>query len=214
MIRRPPRSTLFPYTTLFRSGGRPRGGEAAVPHRRRGPVRRPGRPGLADPPAHRRGGRGAARRRALLGRHDPQAHRHRGRASRRRPPRPRPRRAPRARHPAGAVHRLRHRDHGRRGGSGGVTGLAEREAAVLWPTYVRPQVEFVRGEGVRLWDARGREYLDFLGGIAVVAAGHAHPKVVAAVAGQLATLGHTSNLYFTGPQVDLAERLVDRFGPP
>jgi acetylornithine/N-succinyldiaminopimelate aminotransferase len=90
--------------------------------------------------------------------------------------------------------------------------IAAREAAVLWPTYLRPQVEFVRGEGVRLWDVGGREYLDFLGGIAVVAAGHAHPKVVAAVAGQLATLGHTSNLYFTGPQVDLAERLVDRFG--
>jgi acetylornithine aminotransferase len=90
--------------------------------------------------------------------------------------------------------------------------IAAREAAVLWPTYLRPQVEFVRGEGVSLWDVHGREYLDFLGGIAVVAAGHAHPKVVAAVAGQLATLGHTSNLYFTGPQVDLAERLVDRFG--
>lgn len=90
--------------------------------------------------------------------------------------------------------------------------IAAREASVLWPTYLRPQVEFVRGEGVRLWDVDGREYLDFLGGIAVVAAGHAHPKVVAAVAGQLATLGHTSNLYFTGPQVDLAERLVDRFG--
>jgi acetylornithine/N-succinyldiaminopimelate aminotransferase len=90
--------------------------------------------------------------------------------------------------------------------------IAAREAAVLWPTYLRPQVEFVRGEGVRLWDVHGREYLDFLGGIAVVAAGHAHPKVVSAVAGQLATLGHTSNLYFTGPQVDLAERLVDRFG--
>ncbi len=93
-----------------------------------------------------------------------------------------------------------------------MTGLAEREAAVLWPTYVRPQVEFVRGQGVRLWDSRGREYLDFLGGIAVVAAGHAHPRVVEAVTSQLGTLGHTSNLYFTGPQVELAERLVDRFG--
>ncbi len=92
--------------------------------------------------------------------------------------------------------------------------FAAREAAVLWPTYVRPPVVFTRGEGVRLWDANGREYLDFLGGIAVVAAGHAHPHVVEAVSGQLAALGHTSNLYFTGPQVDLAERLVDRFGPP
>ncbi len=95
-----------------------------------------------------------------------------------------------------------------------MTDIADREAAVLWPTYARPPVQFVRGDGVRLYDAEGREYLDFLGGIAVVAAGHAHPRVVAAVAGQLATLGHTSNLYFTGPQVDLAERLVDRFGPP
>ena len=93
-----------------------------------------------------------------------------------------------------------------------MTSIASRESAVLWPTYVRAPVEFVRGEGTRLFDADGREYLDFLGGIAVVAAGHANPKVVAAVAGQLATLGHTSNLYFTGPQVDLAERLVDRFG--
>jgi acetylornithine/N-succinyldiaminopimelate aminotransferase len=92
--------------------------------------------------------------------------------------------------------------------------VAARESAVLWPTYARPPVVFTRGEGVRLWDAAGREYLDFLGGIAVVAAGHAHPRVVVAVAGQLATLGHTSNLYFTGPQIDLAERLVDRFGPP
>ncbi|HEY2958568.1 MAG TPA: acetylornithine/succinylornithine family transaminase [Actinomycetota bacterium] len=93
-----------------------------------------------------------------------------------------------------------------------MTDLPEREAAVLWPTYARPKVEFVRGQGVRLWDSRGREYLDFLGGIAVVAAGHAHPRVVEAVSAQLGTLGHTSNLYFTGPQVELAERLVDRFG--
>ena len=93
-----------------------------------------------------------------------------------------------------------------------MTGLAEREAAVLWPTYLRPPVEFVRGQGVRLWDSRGREYLDFLGGIAVVAAGHAHPRVVEAVSSQLGTLGHTSNLYFTGPQVELAERLVGHFG--
>ena len=93
-----------------------------------------------------------------------------------------------------------------------MSSISEREAAVLWPTYLRPQVEFVRGQGVRLWDTRGREYLDFLGGIAVVAAGHAHPRVVDAVSAQLGTLGHTSNLYFTGPQVELAERLVGLFG--
>jgi acetylornithine/N-succinyldiaminopimelate aminotransferase len=58
-----------------------------------------------------------------------------------------------------------------------VSNLPEREAAVLWPTYARPQVEFVRGQGVRLWDARGREYLDFLGGIAVVVGGPTNPRV-------------------------------------
>ena len=47
--------------------------------------------------------------------------------------------------------------------------IQTREAAVLWQTYARPPVEFVRGEGVRLWDVHGRSYLDFLGGIAVVA---------------------------------------------
>src|SRR5919204_6105517 len=91
---------------------------------------------------------------------------------------------------------------------------AERAKRALTPNYRQQPVALVRGEGVRVWDADGREYLDFLGGIAVVAAGHAHPHVVEAVSGQLATLGHTSNLYFTGPQVELAERLVDRFGPP
>src|SRR5215218_347608 len=93
-----------------------------------------------------------------------------------------------------------------------MTNLPEREAAVLWPTYVRPQVEFVRGRGVRLWDARGREYLDFLGGIAVVAAGHAHPRVGVAGAFGFVALGPTLYFYCPEPQVELAERLVDRFG--
>src|SRR4029453_6178928 len=92
--------------------------------------------------------------------------------------------------------------------------VAAPEAAVLWPTYARPPVLFTRGEGARLWDAAGREYLDFLGGIAGVAAGNAHPRGGGAAARQLAPLGHTSNLYFTGPQLDLAERLVGHFGPP
>jgi acetylornithine aminotransferase len=92
--------------------------------------------------------------------------------------------------------------------------LAERERAVLWPTYARAPREFTRGEGVRLYDAEGREHLDFLGGIATVAAGHANPHVVEAVTAQLGRLGHTSNLYFTGPQVDLAERLVGHLAAP
>ena len=93
-----------------------------------------------------------------------------------------------------------------------MTSVIDRAQAVLWPTYRRPPAEFVRGEGVRLWDADGREHLDFLSGIAVVAAGHAHPAVVAAVTAQVGALGHTSNLFATEPAVALAERLVARFG--
>src|SRR4029450_3425958 len=63
---------------------------------------------------------------------------------------------------------------------------------------------FVRGEGARLWDDRGREHLDFLGGIATVAAGHADPHVLGAITGQLGRLGPTTNLYLTGPQGELA----------
>jgi len=92
--------------------------------------------------------------------------------------------------------------------TGTLAETAARERAALWPTYARAPRLFVRGEGVRLWDERGREHLDFLGGIATVAAGHANPHVLAAITGQLGRLGHTTNLYFTGPQLDLAERLI------
>ena len=90
--------------------------------------------------------------------------------------------------------------------------VAEREKAVLWSTYARAPREFTRGEGVRLWDADGREHLDFLGGIATVAAGHANPHVNTAIISQLGRLGHASNLYFTGPQIELAGRLVANAG--
>src|SRR5215210_4688038 len=77
-------------------------------------------------------------------------------------------------------------------------------------TYKRAPVEFVRGEGARLWDADGREYLDFLAGISVCNAGHCHPRVVSAVQDQAARLMHVSNLFFNGPMVALAERLAAR----
>ena len=73
----------------------------------------------------------------------------------------------------------------------------------------RLPVTFVRGKGCLLYDDSGREYLDLVAGIAVNLLGHAHPEVVAAVAQQAATLIHTSNLYFTQPQVELARRLVE-----
>jgi acetylornithine/N-succinyldiaminopimelate aminotransferase len=80
-------------------------------------------------------------------------------------------------------------------------------ADALIPNYARYPVAFARGEGVRLWDADGREYLDFLAGIGVCNAGHCHPHVVAAVQEQAARLLHVSNLFYTEPNVRLAERL-------
>ncbi|MDQ2686541.1 MAG: acetylornithine transaminase [Armatimonadota bacterium] len=75
-------------------------------------------------------------------------------------------------------------------------------------TYARLPVTFVRGQGARLWDSDGKEYLDFLAGIAVNGVGHCHPRVVAAIQEQAATLIHTSNLYHTAPQAQLAAKLM------
>lgn len=86
--------------------------------------------------------------------------------------------------------------------------LAEREAAAVLQTYTRPPVTFVRGDGCRLYDEDGNEYLDCLAGIAVVVVGHANPAVAAAAARQMTKLVHVSNLYYTVPQVELAERLT------
>jgi len=89
--------------------------------------------------------------------------------------------------------------------------IADRERQVVMQTY-RRSAEFVRGEDMWLFDPAGRRYLDFLAGIAVVAVGHANPKVAEAVARQMGTLVHVSNLYYTNPQVELAERLADLSG--
>ena len=83
-------------------------------------------------------------------------------------------------------------------------------SAALADTYARAPVTFVRGEGVRLWDDAGAEYLDFLSGISVCNTGHCHPHVVAAVQAQAATLMHVSNLFFTPGMSGLAERLSAR----
>jgi acetylornithine/N-succinyldiaminopimelate aminotransferase len=74
-------------------------------------------------------------------------------------------------------------------------------------TYARQPVVFVRGEGARLWDSAGREYLDFLSGIAVVGVGHCHPKVAGAIADQAHRLMHISNLFHNPLAAKLAERL-------
>jgi acetylornithine/N-succinyldiaminopimelate aminotransferase len=77
-------------------------------------------------------------------------------------------------------------------------------------TYARHPVEFVRGEGTRLWDDEGNQYLDFLAGISVVQIGHCHPRVVEAVSQQATRLMHVGNLYYTEPGMRLAGRLADR----
>jgi acetylornithine aminotransferase len=97
---------------------------------------------------------------------------------------------------------------------GGSEPLARRYAAALMGTYGVPQRVLVRGEGCYVWDADGRRYLDLMAGIAVNVLGHAHPFLVSAVTAQMATLGHVSNFYATGPQVALAERLLELLGAP
>jgi acetylornithine/N-succinyldiaminopimelate aminotransferase len=85
--------------------------------------------------------------------------------------------------------------------------LLERRYAM--PTYARAPVEFVRGDGARLWDAEGREYLDFFAGLSVHNLGHCHPRIVAAIAAQAGTLAGTSNLYYSEPAMRLCERLAE-----
>ncbi len=85
-------------------------------------------------------------------------------------------------------------------------------AEVLMPTYRRAPVSFARGEGMRLFDLEGRAYLDFVGGIAVSALGHAHPRLTAAIQAQAARVLHVSNLYVIPEQVRLARWLTTRSG--
>jgi acetylornithine/N-succinyldiaminopimelate aminotransferase len=87
--------------------------------------------------------------------------------------------------------------------------LQELERTSVIGSYARQPVEFVRGEGARLWDDEGNEYLDFLCGIGVTSLGHCHPRVVEAVREQVGRLMHVSNLFYTEPAMRLAARLSD-----
>jgi acetylornithine/N-succinyldiaminopimelate aminotransferase len=78
----------------------------------------------------------------------------------------------------------------------------------LMPTYSRFPIVLRKGRGVKVWDTNGKEYLDFVGGIAVNVLGHCHPKVVVAIQKQAQRLIHVSNLYHIEPQVRLAKLLV------
>ncbi|HET7438966.1 MAG TPA: acetylornithine transaminase [Nitrospira sp.] len=79
----------------------------------------------------------------------------------------------------------------------------------LMDTYTRQPISIVRGRGTKVYDLEGREYIDFVGGIAVNILGHGHPDLVLAIQKQAAQLIHASNLYYTEPQVKLAQMLVD-----
>ena len=90
----------------------------------------------------------------------------------------------------------------------------QRWDAVMMPNYGTPPLALDHGQGVHVWDVEGNEYLDFVGGIAVSALGHAHPAIVDAVTRQVAKLAHTSNLVMHEPGIALAERLVGLLGVP
>nr|WP_320011035.1 acetylornithine transaminase [uncultured Desulfobulbus sp.] len=86
---------------------------------------------------------------------------------------------------------------------------AERGNSVFIGTYNRFPAALVKGSGCKLWDADGKEYLDFLAGIAVCSLGHCHPVITEAIRRQAGELVHVSNLYHTKPQIELAELLVN-----
>jgi acetylornithine/N-succinyldiaminopimelate aminotransferase len=86
--------------------------------------------------------------------------------------------------------------------------IISRADRVLFPNYARFPVALTKGRDCRVHDADGRVYLDFVAGIAVTSLGHCHPKVTVAIQKQAQRLVHTSNLYYTLPQVDLAEALT------
>ncbi len=90
--------------------------------------------------------------------------------------------------------------------------VMDRARAVLLGNYKQQPLVAVRGEGVWVYDAEGKRYLDLLGGIATCSLGHCHPQVVAAAKKQLDTLWHLSNVFYTEPQVALAERLCRASG--
>lgn len=90
-----------------------------------------------------------------------------------------------------------------------MTDWVADEQRYLFQNYGRQPLVIERGEGTRVWDADGNEYLDLVGGLAVNALGHAHPVVAQALAEQSRKLIHTSNLYYTEPMIELAKLLVE-----
>jgi predicted acetylornithine/succinylornithine family transaminase len=90
-----------------------------------------------------------------------------------------------------------------------LSDLQRLERDHLVPAYARMGVEFVRGQGARLWDDEGNEYLDFQTGLAVNSLGHCHPRVVQAIREQAERLIHVGNLFYSEPGLRLAQRLAE-----
>src|SRR5712664_1901737 len=86
--------------------------------------------------------------------------------------------------------------------------LVQRAQSVLFQNYRTQPIALVRGEGTWVWDADGKRYLDFIGGIGTVSVGHANPRVREALMEQARLLWHASNLYVTEPKIRLAEKLT------
>lgn len=93
-----------------------------------------------------------------------------------------------------------------------MTDWIAEEHRYLFQNYGRQPVVIERGEGTRVWDVDGNEYLDFVGGIAVNVLGHSPPAIVRAIAEQAGQLIHTSNLFYTRPMIELARMLVEHSG--
>lgn len=90
-----------------------------------------------------------------------------------------------------------------------MTDWVAEEHRYLFQNYGRQPVVVERGQGTRVWDVDGNEYLDFVGGVAVNALGHAHPVIAGAIADQAKTLMHVSNLFYSRPMIELARLLVE-----
>ena len=86
--------------------------------------------------------------------------------------------------------------------------LIDKTDRYIFGTYTRSPIVLTRGEGMRVWDTNGKEYLDFVSGIAVLNVGHLHPRVIEAIQKQSKQLMHVSNLFYSEPQIRLAELLV------
>lgn len=91
--------------------------------------------------------------------------------------------------------------------------IAEKYNKYVMPTYGRDGIAFLKGKGIKMWDAEGKEYLDFFPGWAVSGIGHCHPKVVAAIRKQAGILIHVSNNYYNDLQALLAEKIISHAFP-